>query len=208
MGPRPLWETADTPGESNVYAHILAWFDIHSTFEIPFPTNPCPLPRLKSACIVQGHLGCKSRAIWVTWFVLWFNARSRRLQKVSSPVPIRAPGKLFSFTLSASLREAWGGDLIPPVAIQERGKLDVLPICPSWGLPYLPVPTPCPSSCANTPIPSASLSSVGDGTGRGRGVSTEGAVEEDSAVHGPGKNLEALSHKRRRLGMNGFLVFL
>lgn len=82
-------------------------------------------------------------------------------------MPIRAPRKLFSFTLSASLREAWGGDLIPPVAIQERGKLDVLPICPSWGLPYLPVPTPCPSSCADTPIPSASLSSVGDGTGQG-----------------------------------------
>lgn len=39
-------------------------------------------------------------------------------------------------------------------------------------------------------------------------MSTEGAIERDCAEHGPGKNLEALSHKRRRLGMNGFLGFL
>lgn len=89
-------------------------------------------------------------------------------------MPIRAPRKLFSFTLSASLREAWGGDLIPLVAIQEREELDALSICPSWGLPYLPVPTPCPSSCA-VPLLHLPLFLGWEGDGYWRvGVSIEG----------------------------------
>lgn len=55
-----------------------------------------------------------------------------------------------------------------------KGRAGCLSICPSWGLPYLPVPTPCPSSCADTPsICFSGTPTVRDGS-RGVRVSTEG----------------------------------
>lgn len=97
----------------------------------------------------------------------------RQVRKVTKGLFARpahqSPSQAVLIHTLSILCEAWGGDLIPPMAIQERGKLEALSICPSWGPPYLLVSTPCPPSCADTPLHLPFLYSEWGGGSRGAG---------------------------------------
>lgn len=102
----------------------------------------------------------------------------RQVRKVTKGLLTRpahqSPSQAVLIHTLSILCEAWGGDLIPPVAIQERGRLEALSICTSWAPPTCLSPHLAPQA-VQTPLSICLPSTPSVGCGSRRvGVSTEG----------------------------------